>query len=303
VGLVVYGSTARVVLPVTDGRARGTLRDAVESLQAEGSTNLEEGLVLGYRLARENYRPAANNRVVLASDGIANVGNTAAEPILEQVREYAGKGIAMVTAGFGVSNNDPLMEQLADDGDGFYAYVDDAQEGERLFVDRLTSTLEMAALDAKVQVEFDRETVRTYRLLGFENRQLRDREFRDDQRDAGDLGAGHSVTALYEVELASSEPAGRLGEVRVRWLDPTTKEPTERATPIELPALASAWEQTPLGFRVATVAAAFAEQLQERGEHGWGQLTELADQIARASDDAEVHELARLVRLAAEGRR
>ena len=148
------------------------------------------------------YKPDGINRVILCSDGVANVGNTEAEVILSEVKGYVEEGVTMTTFGFGMDNyNDTLMEQLADNGDGFYAYVDDIDEAQRLFVDELTSTLQTIAMDAKVQVDFNPETVKRYRLVGFENRAIADDDFRDNTVDAGEIGAGHTVTALYEVKL------------------------------------------------------------------------------------------------------
>src|SRR5205823_899226 len=144
-------------------------------------TNTEQGLLLGYEMARGQYRPEANNRIVLCSDGVANVGNTGPQSILERARNEADRGIHLSTIGFGMGNyNDVLMEQLADKGDGNYYYVDDLAEARRVFVENLTGTLQTIAKDAKIQVEFDPSRVLRYRLLGFENRDVADRDFRND---------------------------------------------------------------------------------------------------------------------------
>ncbi len=133
---------------------------------------------------------------------MANVGETGPEAILAEVRHYVEEGVTLTTIGFGMDNyNDVLMEQLADNGDGFYAYVDDMREARRLFIDQITGTLQTIAMDAKVQVDFNPEVVMRYRLVGFENRAIADEDFRDNSVDAGEIGAGHSVTALYEVKL------------------------------------------------------------------------------------------------------
>ena len=147
---------------------------------------------------------------MLASDGVANVGVTDPAVLTDQIREAGEEGIHLVTVGYGMGNyNDHLMEQLADQGDGFYAYVDTFEEAERLFVDELTPTLTVVAAEAKAQVVFDPAVVAEYRLIGYENRELDDEEFRDDTVDAGELGAGHAVTALYEVRLADRERLSR----------------------------------------------------------------------------------------------
>ena len=184
----------------TDGRRSCA---AIDALQPGGSTNLEAGLRLGYSLAREAHLGDGGiDRVILASDGVANVGLTDANGILGQIRDDAATGIELVSVGVGMGNyNDALLEQLADQGDGFYAYVNDLAEARRLFTEDLTGTLQSVALDAKVQVEFDPEAVATYRLIGYENRAVPDGQFRDPSVDAGAIGAGHSVTALYDLTL------------------------------------------------------------------------------------------------------
>ena len=214
---MVYGSRGRVLLePSGDLEA---IRRAIDRLTPGGSTNAEEGLLLGYELARRHFRPESINRLVLCSDGVANVGRTGPESILARVEREAGDGIELTTVGFGMGNyNDVLMEQLADRGDGNYAYVDTLDEARRIFVENLTGTLQTIASDAKIQVEFDPEAVSRYRLLGYENRDVADQHFRDDTVDAGEIGAGHRVTALYEIKLAD-EPRrrGPLAEVRLRY--------------------------------------------------------------------------------------
>ena len=197
VAIVVYGSDARLVLDSTPGSAKGKILSAIHRLQPEGATNAEAGLRLGYRTAMKNYLPGGINRIILCSDGVANVGQTEADAILDEVHGYVEEGITLATIGFGMDNyNDTLMEQLADNGDGFYAYVDDMGEAQRLFVDQITGTLQTIALDAKVQVDFNPDVVARYRLVGFENRAVADDDFRDNSVDAGEIGAGHSVTAL-----------------------------------------------------------------------------------------------------------
>ena len=192
------GSSCRRRRPRTTGPSSRPSRTS----RPGGSTNLEAGLRLGYGLARETLTEDGIDRIVLASDGVANVGLTDADGILRQIRDDAAAGIELVSVGVGMGNyNDTLLEQLADQGDGFYAYVNDLTEARRLFTEDLTSTLQTVALDAKVQVEFDPDVVRTYRLIGYENRAMADRDFRDPNVDAGAIGAGHAVTALYAIGL------------------------------------------------------------------------------------------------------
>ena len=186
VGIVVYGSRGKLVLPHTGIEQRSEILAAINSLAPNGSTNAEEGLRIGYDLAWRNASVNHINRVILCSDGVANVGNTGPDTILKEIRTYVNKGITLSTVGFGMGNyNDVLMEQLADTGDGSYAYVDTLTEAKRIFVENLTGTLQLIAKDAKIQVDFNSEVVSRFRLLGYENRRLDHEQFRDDTVDAG----------------------------------------------------------------------------------------------------------------------
>ncbi len=197
VAIVVFGSRARVHLRPTRGDQSRQIQSAIRQLRTGGSTNAEAGLKMGYRTALSMFETNSINRVILCSDGVANVGMTGPEGILSQVQGYVDEGIYLTTVGFGMGNfNDTLMEQLADQGDGFYAYVDDLDEAKKLFVDEITSTLQVIAKDAKVQVDFNQDVVEAYRLVGYENRDVADEDFRNDAVDAGEIGAGHHVVAL-----------------------------------------------------------------------------------------------------------
>ena len=263
VGIVVYGSRGQVVLEPTFIENRETILAAIESLAPGGSTNAEEGLVLGYQLATQAFRPGAINRVILCSDGVANVGNTGAESILKSIRQHAREGITLTTVGFGMGNyNDTLMERLADEGDGFYAYVDTQAEARRLFVHDLTGTLQTIAMQAKVQVDFNPEAVELYRLIGFENRALADEDFRDDSVDAGEIGAGHSVTALYEIKLAEGAQ-GELATVYLRWEDPDSGEVSEISELLQVADLRGSFQETSPSFKLAVYVAQFAEILRQ----------------------------------------
>ncbi len=165
-------------------------------------------------------RPGRITRVLLLSDRVGNVGNTSADSILQQARHYVDAGITLTTVGFGMGNyNDILMEQLANDGNGAYHYVDTLEQAHSIFVEDLAGTLQVIAKDTKIQVEFNPEVVSRYRLLGYENRRVADEDFRDNTVDAGEVGAGHSVTALYELKLHDGA-GGKLGTVFVRYEDP-----------------------------------------------------------------------------------
>jgi len=262
IAVVTYEATARPLLeptPVSDTEA---ILAAIDDLRPGGSTNLEAGLKLGYRQARAAYRDDAVNAVILASDGVANVGTTGPGAISTEIRHAGSEGIHLVTVGYGMgSYNDNLMEQLADQGDGFYAYVDTYSEAKRLFVEDLASTLTPVAKEAKVQVAFDPAVVSSYRLIGYENRALADDDFTDNFVDAGEIGAGHDVTALYEVQLAADAPGDlTLGDVTLRWESAETGDILERTS--ALAAAESTMEPADELMLAATVAD-FAQLLKQ----------------------------------------
>ena len=306
IGIVVYGTQARVLLEPTSARDAGTILDAIDSLEPEGSTNAEAGLRLGYEMARQQLRDEGINRVVLASDGVANVGATDAESILSRIRDDAEAGIQLVSVGFGMGNfNDALLEKLADDGDGFYAYVDDLDEARRLFVDDLTGTLQSVALDARVQVEFAPDVVEAYRLIGFENRAINDEDFRDDRVDAGAIGAGHEVTALYALRLSGeSGDEGRIGTVSLRWTDPGADRADELGRDIRLSDLSSTFRAADSTFKLDAIVAATAERFRGSrwGEtYDLGQVAEVADQVSEdLPQNQEVHDFLELLGSAAD---
>ena len=220
VGIVAYGSSARIVLEPTSGRDKSTILDAIYSLEPGGSTNAEQGLRMGYQMAAQMMRPGETTRVVLLSDGVANVGLTEAEAILTEVRGYVDAGIELSTIGVGMGNfNDVLLERLANDGNGNYYYVDHLEQAKRVFVRDLRGMLHVIAKDAKVQVDFNPAVVSSYRLLGYDNRSVADEEFRNEAVDAGEVGLGHNVTALYEVRF-HRQVEGRVATVYVRYQDP-----------------------------------------------------------------------------------
>jgi Ca-activated chloride channel family protein len=241
------------------------IRSAIAELRPEGSTNVEEGLRLAYDLADEGWRQGASNRILLCSDGVANVGATGPESILARIGKEAQRGIALTTIGFGMGNyNDALMEQLADQGDGTYHYVDALDEARRVFVENLTGTLETVAKEAKAQVEFDPRSVVRWRLLGYENRDVADRDFRNDRIDAGELGAGHQATALYEVRLRDgASGADRIATLRLRWKSVAEKRVLEESRELRAHDLDRSWEGASANLRQAALAAAFAEKLKE----------------------------------------
>jgi Ca-activated chloride channel homolog len=200
VAIVVYAGNAGLVLPSTPGSQKDKIFDAIEQLAAGGSTAGGEGIQLAYKIARENFLRSGNNRIILATDGDFNVGVTSDEELVRLIEKEREQGIFLTVLGFGTGNlQDAKMEQLADKGNGNYAYIDSLLEAKKVLVKEMGATLLTIAKDVKIQVEFNPTKVQGYRLIGYENRMLADRDFNDDKKDAGELGAGHSVTALYEI--------------------------------------------------------------------------------------------------------
>jgi Ca-activated chloride channel family protein len=218
------------------------------------------------------------------------------------VRGYVEEGVTLATFGFGMDNyNDTLMEQLADNGDGFYAYVDDMDEARRLFIDELTGTLQTIAMNAKVQVDFNPEVVVRYRLVGFENRAVADDQFRDNRVDAGEIGAGHTVTALYEVKLYP-EAYGRIATVFLRWEDPDTRAVTELSQDFNTDQMAYDFRETSPYFQRAVIVAEFAEILKQSYWAEDGSLDSVLREAERVSElfhrDEVMQEFVELIRQA-----
>jgi Ca-activated chloride channel family protein len=305
VGLVVYGSTGKVLLEPTANH--DAIRDAIRQLVSTGATNAEEGLVLGYELADRYRDDGLINRVILCSDGVANVGRTGPESVLERIKHWADNGVELTTVGFGMGNyNDVLMEQLADAGDGRYAYVDDLDEARRLFVEELTGTLFTIGSEAKAQVEFNPDVVSRYRLLGYENRDIADEDFRDPTVDAGEIGAGHTATAVYEVKLHkhADKRAGReLATLRVRYRPHGSDIPVEIEHRMVVGDLERRWDRASASLRLATLVTEYAEIL--KGSY-WAKTGDMGDVLSRARslareiDDDRVADWVELVDIARE---
>ena len=284
VAVITFGDDARVVLESTTARDRDRILDAINELQPGGSTNLEAGLRLGYDQARRSLTEDGIDRVVLASDGVANVGLTDADAILRGIRDDAANGIELASVGVGMGNyNDALLEQLADQGDGFYAYVNTLDEARTLFRDRLTTTLQSVALDAKAQVTFDPERVAAYRLVGYENRDVADQDFTDPGVDAGAIGAGHAVTALYALRLRGDPRDGdRLATVDLRWTDPDDGRVREATRDVVAADLSSTFGRTDPHFRFDAIVAETAEVLRQSD---FARRLDLTD-VRRVADDS-----------------
>jgi len=223
IAIVTYAGSSKVALESTTGDKKVIIKQAISQLHAQGSTNGESGISLAYNLASANFRNGGINRVILATDGDFNVGQTNPEALVELIRSKAEGGIFLTTLGFGFSSNDYTMEKLADDGNGNYAYIDSLDEAKKTLVANINGTLITIAKDVKIQVEFNPDFVAEYRLLGYNNRRLANEDFEDDKKDAGDIGAGHTVTAFYEIILQSdvTEASGaELASLSLRYKEP-----------------------------------------------------------------------------------
>jgi Ca-activated chloride channel family protein len=307
VGIVCFESTGRRVLDPVDASQRSRIYAALDALRPGGSTNVDQGLRLGYEMALAQLRPNAENRVVLCSDGVANTGVTDAKWLSARIAECKSKYVYLNCVGVGMGNhNDALMEQLADEGDGFCAYIDRVEEAKKLFVDRLTGTLLTVARNAKIQVEFDPAGVRRFRQLGYENRALAHRDFRNDKVVAGAVGAGQEVVALYEVELARDalhDAKVPLAAVRVRYEDPDVGQVREQERQVVLSDLRTKLAQTTPRFRLSACVAEFAEILRQSvhaRDGSLGAVERLAEPlIDELRGDPDVPEFVALVKQAA----
>ena len=294
VTIITYASGEKLVLPPTSGKDKDTILRAVNALEAGGATSGERALRMAYEQAEKAYVKNGINRIILATDGDFNVGVSDTETLKSLVAEKRKSGISLSTLGFGTGNyNEAMMEQIADAGDGNYSYIDNEKEAKKVLRHQLTSTLATVAQDVKIQVEFNPATVKEYRLVGYTNRTLRNEDFNNDKADAGDIGSGHSVTALYEIIpqgktgwLADSRyqqaPAanGSKNEyayVKVRYKLPgqSTSKLIEQPVPARSIPLAQADADT----RLALAAASYAQQLrggEYNGRLDWNAIAKMA---------------------------
>ncbi len=298
VALVTYAGSTRVVLPATGLEHKGRIVSAIEDLTAGGSTAMGSGLELAYQEAMKGLGPDAESRVLVLSDGDANVGATSHRELLDRIAGKVKEGVTLSTIGFGMGNyKDEMMEQLANKGNGNNYYIDGLSQAKRVFAEQLGSTLEVVAQDVKLQVDFDPGQVARYRLVGYENRDIADDSFRDDKVDAGEIGAGHQVTALYELELTRDADKRRpLVTVRVRHKSPKGTRAEEAAFAFAPASLAPSFAAASAALRFAFATAAFADVLRgaEDAEH-WS-LAEIGTLAAAAAgDDADRKELVSLV--------
>lgn len=307
ISLVVYAGASGVVLAPTPGNDRAAISAALDRLEAGGSTNGGAGIQLAYAMAEQGWIEGGVNRVLLATDGDFNVGTTRFESLLDLVRQKRKSGVALTTLGFGQGNyNDHLMEQLADVGDGNHAYIDSLQEAHKMLVRQRRATLDTIARDVKVQIEFNPAQVSEYRLIGYENRALKREDFANDAVDAGDLGAGHSVTALYEIALAGhggesvrplryAQPApatdlsGEIAHLRLRYKMPedgvqARSRLIERS--LQKTDVLDAIEEASEPLKLSAAVAAFG-QLLSGGDHMKGfDYTDVAGLARQGGEDA-----------------
>jgi Ca-activated chloride channel family protein len=304
VAIVVYAGAAGLVLPPTSGVDKAAILEAIDQLQAGGSTAGGAGIRLAYDVAKEHFNPEGNNRVILATDGDFNVGVSSDAEMVRLIEQRREEGTFLTVLGFGTGNlKDSKMEQMADKGNGHYAYIDSFREAQKVFVQEFGGTLFTVAKDVKIQLEFNPARVQSYRLLGYENRLLQKEDFKDDKKDAGEMGSGHSVTALYEVvpvgekavaldddsltyQETSLRPGARrsneLLTVRLRYKEPKGSTSKLLEQPVS-DRTGAASEDMRWASAVAEVAM-LLRQSEHRGRASWDQVLTLA-RGARGADE------------------
>ena len=336
VAIVVYAGAAGAVLSPTRGDQRQQIAQALKRLRAGGSTNGGAGIRLAYRLARAHYVKGGVNRVILATDGDFNVGTTSRSELVRLVERQAKSGVYLTILGFGMGNyQDATLEQLSNKGNGNYAYIDSLREARKVLVEGMAGTLMTIAKDVKIQVEFNPARVAAYRLIGYENRMLRKEDFNDDKKDAGDIGAGHTVTALYEIVPRGAQTdvvtprvdalryqrrpapgargresdkrgAGSRGEllfVKLRYKQPEGDTSRLLTVPVKDTALAKSFDDASVGLKLAASVGAFGMLLRDSKHKGTARYADLlrwaAPAAARARDPrGRRAELLSLIRLA-----
>jgi len=300
VAIVVYAGSSGLVLPSTPGADKNRILKALDELEAGGSTNGAEGIQLAYQTARENFFKEGNNRVILCTDGDFNVGVTSQSELISLIEKERASGVFLSVLGFGTGNlKDSTMEKLADKGNGNYSYIDSLSEGRKVLVEQIGATLFTIAKDVKVQVEFNPARVSGYRLIGYENRLLAKEDFNDDRKDAGEIGAGHTVTALYEIVPVGQPLPDQVSVDPLKYQGPATEQTTSsdelltvklrykapdgnKSRLIESPVQASAetaFDQASQDFQFATAVAAFGMKLRgspNGGDISWQDIQKIA---------------------------
>ena len=275
VAIVTYASGEKLVLQSTSVSQKSAIVKAIKGLAASGSTNGHAGMKMAYEEAEKNFIQGANNRVIMGTDGDFNVGITGTDAICEFVQNYAAKGIYLTLCGFGSGNlNDGMMEKVSNSGNGTYEYIDSENELTKVFVNERAKFIAVAN-DCKTQVTFDPEVVKSYRLIGYENRMLQNDDFENDKVDAAEIGAGQTITALYELEMAS--PDGSLGKFDFRYKDALGEDSKEVS--MELPA---ATDKTSENLQFASAIAAYGLWLRDSQYKGGASLS-MAQELAQGS--------------------
>lgn len=281
IAIVTYAGEAGLRLPATSVAHRETIMSAIDGLGAGGSTNGAAGINTAYDIAAKEFVEKGTNRVILCTDGDFNVGATSNEALVEMITTRAKSGVFLSVFGFGMGNlKDSKLEQLADKGNGQYGYIDDRQEADKVFVQELSGTLITIAKDVKIQIDFDNETVASYRLVGYENRVLATQDFNDDKKDAGEIGAGHTVTALYEiipVKDLKPHDKTRWMNVKLRYKQPEAS--TSELIESPLVGQPGQLKLAPSDFQFAAAVASFGMLLRNShhaGQANWGMVKELA---------------------------
>lgn len=267
VAICTYAGNVRTVLTPMSVDRKADILSAIRSLSTGGGTSMGSGIQNAYDLASKTLVRGHVNRVVVLSDGDANIGNTTHEDVLASIKKYKERGITLSTVGFGSGNyKDTMMERLADEGDGNYSYIDSERQAKKVFVEQTEGLLQVVARDVKIQVELDPSVVARYRLIGYENRDIKDKDFRNDKVDAGEVGAGHSVTALYDVELLRTDASPLTVRLRHKpaknALHGGSDVASEASFAMPKEAVFKTFDDAPDNFRFASAVSGFAEILR-----------------------------------------
>lgn len=314
ISLVTYAGNTEIALPATSGREKDKILTAIDNLSSGGSTNGEAAIKLAYQQARANFKKDGINRILMLTDGDFNVGVSDVDEMLDIIRRERDSGVSLSTFGFGEGNlNDHMMEQVADNGNGNYSYIDSLSEAKKALIDEMSSTFNTVAKDVKIQVEFNPATVKEWRLIGYENRVLKTEDFNNDKIDAGDLGAGKSVVALFEVTpvgqkgfmddsrytttpAKATAKANELGFLKIRYKAPTITTSQLLEVPISKQTTAPSAE-----LQFAMAVAGFGEKLTQSpyiGNWSFANSKQLA-QANLGNDPQDIrHEFIKLVDLA-----
>ncbi|MCM1132048.1 MAG: VWA domain-containing protein [Ruminococcus flavefaciens] len=318
ISIVTYAGTSDTRIAGADGTQQDEIIDALYSITASGGTNGEGGIEEAYRLAEEYFIEDGNNRVILATDGDLNIGASSEDELVKLIETKRDKGIYLSVLGFGTGNyKDARLEAVADNGNGNYSYIDSVDEARRVLVEEMNGTLFTIAKDMKIQVEFNPAQVKSYRLVGYDNRIMNAEDFYDNTKDAGEVGAGHSVTALYEIELADSD--GTYHGIELEFAEPTTEDSPQRSEICKLSVTykntdtnediytselvdMEAYNSEPTDkIRLAGAVAEFAMLLKVsdyRGDSSFDYIVSTAENIAEFTENERVYELAELADIA-----